>query len=159
MLSFIGVDFPTSNAAINLMSCLPIQNGDILDLQSSPIRNPSNRLFSDPVQSKSTWTGLDSQSGGLIQSIPVHFMSILDISRYFEKIWHRGLLSKCKTEFGVTGQVLRWLKSYLTGRSQTVQVGTKRSTPLSLNPIPVRGGGGAESAPPPPEGFLVLFLR
>ena len=69
MLSFIGVDFPTSNAAINLMIFLPIQNGDILDLQSSPIQNPWNRLFSDPVQSKSTWTGLDSQSGGLIQSI------------------------------------------------------------------------------------------
>ena len=56
----------------------------------------------------------------------------LDISRYFDKIWHRGLLSKCKTEFGVTGQVLRRLKSYLTGRSQTVQVGTEQSTPLSL---------------------------
>ena len=34
----------------------------------------------------------------------------LDISRYFEKIWHDGLLAKCKAEFGIRGQVLRWLK-------------------------------------------------
>ena len=56
----------------------------------------------------------------------------LDISRYFEKIWHNGLLAKCKSEFGITGSVLCWLRSYLDGRSQTVQVATETSTPSTL---------------------------
>ena len=56
----------------------------------------------------------------------------LDISRYFEKIWHEGLLAKCKLEFGITGPVLCWLKSYLNDRSQVVQVDNEQSSPLTL---------------------------
>ena len=37
---------------------------------SSPVQNPLSWWISDPVQSKSTWTGLDYESSGLIQSIP-----------------------------------------------------------------------------------------
>ena len=38
--------------------------------RSSPIQNPLIWWISDPVQSKSVWTGLDYKSSGLIQSIP-----------------------------------------------------------------------------------------
>ena len=48
---------------------LPIWNRERADFQSSPVQNPLNRWFYNPVQSKSIWTGLDFQSGGLIQSI------------------------------------------------------------------------------------------
>ena len=37
---------------------------------SSPVQNPLGWWISDPVQSKSAWTGLDYESSGLIQSIP-----------------------------------------------------------------------------------------
>ena len=37
---------------------------------SSLVRNPLSWWISDPVQSKSAWTGLDYESSGLIQSIP-----------------------------------------------------------------------------------------
>ena len=37
---------------------------------SSPVQNPLSWWISDPVQSKSAWTGLDYESSGLIQSIP-----------------------------------------------------------------------------------------
>ena len=37
---------------------------------SSPIQNPLSWWISDPVQSKSDWTGLDYGSSGLVQSIP-----------------------------------------------------------------------------------------
>ena len=56
----------------------------------------------------------------------------LDISRYFEKIWHNGLLAKCKYEFGIRGQVLRWLRSYIDGRSQFVHIDNKESLPSTL---------------------------
>ena len=38
--------------------------------RSSLIQNPLSCWISDPVQSKSAWTGLDYESSGLIQSIP-----------------------------------------------------------------------------------------
>ena len=43
---------------------------------SSPIQNPLSWWISDPVQSKSAWTGLDYGSSGLIQSIPYSGMHI-----------------------------------------------------------------------------------
>ena len=46
----------------------------------------------------------------------------LDISKYFDKIWHKGLLHKCKNEFGIKGSLLNWLESYLSDRTQRVQV-------------------------------------
>ena len=57
----------------------------------------------------------------------------LDISRYFEKIWHEGLLAKCQQEFGIHGNVLNWLQSYLSDRSQIVQVDQQESECLNLN--------------------------
>ena len=59
-------------------------------------------------------------------------MVYLDISRYFEKIWHEGLLAKCDVEFGIRGSLLTWLESYLKGRKQIVQVGHDVSTPHEL---------------------------
>ena len=47
----------------------------------------------------------------------------LDISKYFDKIWHEGLLFKCRHEFGITDSLYNWLKSYLSDRRQRVQIG------------------------------------
>ena len=59
-------------------------------------------------------------------------MIYLDISRYFERIWHAGLLAKCEKEFGIRGSLLKWLSSYLSERNQIVQVGHQKSSPLDL---------------------------
>ena len=59
-------------------------------------------------------------------------MIYLDISRYFERIWHAGLLAKCNKEFGIGGTLLKWFGSYLSERNQIVQVGQERSSPLTL---------------------------
>ena len=57
----------------------------------------------------------------------------LDITRYFEKIWHAGLLAICEKEFGLTGNLLTWLESYLTDRRQTVNINNATSQPLTLD--------------------------
>lgn len=56
----------------------------------------------------------------------------LDISRYFDKIWHKGLLYKCKHEFGLN-TLLTWLKSYLGNRKQRVSIRNSHSSLLTLN--------------------------
>ena len=52
----------------------------------------------------------------------------LDISKYFDKIWHDGLLHKCKNDFLLSGTNLQWLGSYLTDRTQQIRVGDAFST-------------------------------
>ena len=38
-----------------------------------------------------------------------------DISKAFDRLWHKGLLHKLKST-GVSGELLLWFKHYLTGR-------------------------------------------
>ncbi len=46
-------------------------------------------------------------------------MVFLDISKAFDKVWHRGLLLKLE-RLGVQDPLLKWFRSYLTGRKQRV---------------------------------------
>jgi hypothetical protein len=43
----------------------------------------------------------------------------LDISKAFDKVWHRGLIYKLEL-LDVEDPLLKWLKSYLFGRKQRV---------------------------------------
>ena len=42
-----------------------------------------------------------------------------DISKAFDRVWHEGPIYKLKAA-GVSGDVLRWFQSYLSGRRQRV---------------------------------------
>ena len=57
----------------------------------------------------------------------------LDIAKYFDKIWHLGLLCKCKNEFGLSGKLLEWLESYLKDRKQRVQIKNTFSNTKTVN--------------------------
>ncbi len=48
-----------------------------------------------------------------------------DISKAFDRVWHRGLIAKLKS-IGVTSNLLNWFNSYLENRRQRVVIpGTK----------------------------------
>ena len=49
-------------------------------------------------------------------------MVFLDITKAFDRVWHKGLLFKLRG-FGVSGLLLAWFKSYLENRSQRVVIG------------------------------------
>ena len=57
----------------------------------------------------------------------------LDISKYFDKIWHEALLEKCKIQYNISGKLLSWLSSYLNDRSQTVRIGSSVSPPQKIS--------------------------
>ena len=44
-----------------------------------------------------------------------------DISKAFDRVWHKGLIRKLKTA-GITGTLLKWFKSYLDERKQRVVI-------------------------------------
>ena len=45
--------------------------------------------------------------------------TFLDISKAFDKVWHKGLIFKLKT-YRVEGNLIKLLENYLTDRQQRV---------------------------------------
>ena len=89
------------------------ENGLITDKQSGyrPYHGTQNQLL---FLINSLFKALDENKD---------FTTIyLDISRYFDRIWHEGLLAKCEYQCGITGNLLKWLKSYLRDRTHSVSV-------------------------------------
>ena len=57
---------------------------------------------------------------------------LLDLSAAFDTIDHQKLLDLLDYSFGIRGDALRWFKSYLQDRTQTVQIGSSTSEPVTL---------------------------
>jgi len=79
-----------------------------------------------------TETALLSTTNSFFQSSDTGKSTLLislDLSAAFDTIDHSILLSRLNTSFGLTGTVYSWLKSYLTDRYQTVQIGQHSSAP------------------------------
>ena len=54
-----------------------------------------------------------------------------DISKAFDKVWHRGLLHKLYA-IGIRGQVLEWFRNYLSDRQQAVVILGSKSDYLTV---------------------------
>ena len=48
-------------------------------------------------------------------------IAFLDISKAFDRVWHRRLVNKLKT-IGIRGQLLKWLTDYFENRCQRVTI-------------------------------------
>ena len=59
-------------------------------------------------------------------------MVFCDISKAFDKVWHKGLLFKLRQN-GIKGNLLLWISNYLTSRKQRVQINSATSSLLSVN--------------------------
>ena len=57
---------------------------------------------------------------------------LLDLSAAFDTINHKLLLVKLKKFYGISGIVLQWIESYLSGRSFTVSIGKSKSSTCVL---------------------------
>ena len=60
-------------------------------------------------------------------------MALLDLSAAFDTIDHAILLSRLSTLYGISGTALKWFKSYLSDRSQTVTINSNSSKPAILH--------------------------
>ena len=60
------------------------------------------------------------------------FLYLLDLSAAFDTVNHSLLLLRLENSFGITGNVLQWFHSYLTGRSQFVEINDTKSSVRDL---------------------------
>ena len=59
-------------------------------------------------------------------------MLFCDISKAFDRVWHTGLLFKLR-QYGVDGQLLKWVRDYLSHRQQSMSVGSAKSLSRHVN--------------------------
>ena len=55
-----------------------------------------------------------------------------DISKAFDRVWHKGLLFKLK-QYGISGNLLVWFERYLSGRSQRLVLDGSNSEWKTIN--------------------------
>ena len=83
----------------------------------------------------STETALLRVQNDLLQAVDKHggaILVLLDLSAAFDTIDHKTLLNTLDVSFGIRGEALKWFESYLSDRTQTVQIGKQFSESQSL---------------------------
>lgn len=57
---------------------------------------------------------------------------LLDLSKAFDKVWHKGLLAKLRA-IGFSDNIVDWFSSYLNNRKQRICIGRQTSSWQTLN--------------------------
>ena len=86
-------------------------------------------------QLHSTETALLRVKYDIVQAVDFDggaILVLLDLSAAFDTTDHQKLLDLLDYFFGIRGNALRWFKSYLQDRTQTVQIGSSTSEPVTL---------------------------
>jgi len=62
----------------------------------------------------------------------VTFLGLLDLSAAFDTFDHQILLSRLQHDYGITGRVIEWIQSYLTGRNQFIRFNSTSSRTMTV---------------------------
>ena len=57
---------------------------------------------------------------------------LCDISKAFDRVWHKGLLMKLKS-YGIDGKLHKWFESYISNRKQSVFISNFKSPFANIN--------------------------
>ena len=98
--------------------------------------NNLNEIFQSAYrQLHNTETALLRVQNDLLKAVDNEggaILVLLDLSAAFDTIDHQKLLNLLNQSFGIRSVALKWLESQLKDRTQTVQIGSCTSTPVTL---------------------------
>ena len=90
-----------------------------------------------------------------LQTSKLTLLGLLDLSAAFDTVDHQILLGRLRHSFGISGSVLDWIASYLTGRTQFVRFNCHPRRYLWLPVfLKVRFLGRSSSSFIPPKSYL-----
>ena len=121
-LQFIG---KLIERAVNIQLNEHITTSDLMEPMQSAYRVGHN-----------TETALIKVKADILNAIDnkeVVCLVLLDLSTAFDTVDHKILLERLKNMFGLTGTVINWITSYLSGRFQKVVVGDANSSAVPLS--------------------------
>jgi hypothetical protein len=131
-------DTPSNYRPISLLSCL----GKVLE--RIIYKHIYNYLQFNELIFKNQ-SGFRSKHSAVYQLIEIyhqicqtldsnHYMGMIfcDISKAFDRVWHKGLLYKLK-QCGIDGKILLWIENYLCSRKQVVTIGSSISKENVIN--------------------------
>src|SRR5664279_1885984 len=84
----------------------------------------------------STETAITAVHNSIVRAVDrgkVTALILLDLSAAFDTVDHNILLGVLENRFGLQGPVLQWYDSYLTGRTQTFQIGVTHSDAFDVD--------------------------
>src|SRR6185436_5988422 len=85
------------------------------------ILNPNNAGFKRGYSAVSHLVYLTERIYASINNGMNSVMVFLDVKSAFDRVWHKGLITKL-TSSGIDGALLTWFQSYLTNRTQKVNI-------------------------------------
>jgi len=67
-----------------------------------------------------------------LDSAKLALLSLLDLSAASDSVDHDMLLQRLQTSYGLGGNAIAWIASYLTGRTQYIRTAVSRSISLAV---------------------------
>ena len=98
-------------------------------LVGSPSFNPSQSAYRRRHSTETALLRMTDFAHQTIDRGEAMMLIVLDISAAFDMVVHSTLLHRLSYSFGIDDAALRWIKSYLSERSQFVRIGTASSKP------------------------------
>lgn len=130
-------ELPSDHRPISLLSCLGKLHERIVFKHMYNFFHSNNLIYkyqSGFLPGHSTVYQLIDIYHQIVQSIDAKqytCMVFCDISKAFDRVWHKGLLFKLRQN-GINGKLLQWISDYLTNRKQKVFIGSSMSSPKYL---------------------------
>ena len=136
----IDCDFFRNNRAVSNISLISklVERFVCVQLDAHLKTNNLYEIFRSACrQLRSTETTLLRVQNDILQAVDNEdeggaILVLLSLSAAFDTIDHQKLLNLWNQSFGIRGVALKWFESYLKDRTQTVQIGSCTSTPVTL---------------------------
>lgn len=101
-------------------------------VQAIGLSNPVQSAYKKHHSTETALLKIHSDISKAMDQGKVTALTLLDLSAAFDTIDHTILVNRLANWFGITGQVLDWLVSYLTSRNQQIRLGDLLSRKVDL---------------------------